>query len=248
MPKFFVEPQQVNETFIRIEGENVNHMKNVLRLVVEDEILINDRQGNDYKCIISEIEQHHIIAQIQLKSTSETEPSVEVTLYQPLIKGEKIEWVFQKAVEIGVTHIIPVMTERCVVKIETSKKIQAKLDRWNKITEAAAKQSGRGIVPVVAQPMTFKEAIVHQKTHNIKSIIPYENEDKRGIRDVLQASHSLKYGIFIGPEGGFTEAEVAYALEAGVQSVTLGKRILRSETASLVALTNIMYEMGEMDT
>lgn len=246
MPKFFVEPHQVYEKYIRIEGENVNHMKNVLRLSVEDEILINDRQGNDYKCIISAIDGQCITADITQHTQSQAEPSIEVTLFQPLIKGEKIEWVFQKAVEIGVTRIIPMSTERCVVKLETPKKAQAKLERWNKISEAAAKQSGRGIVPEIMQPMTFKEAVAYQSTYNIKSIIPYENEDKIGIREVLGATHALKYGIFIGPEGGFTEKEIVHALENGIQSVTLGKRILRSETASIVTLTNIMYEMGEM--
>lgn len=248
MPKFFVEPSQVHEKHIAIEGENVNHIKNVLRLAINDEILINDRHGNDYKCIISAIDSQSIMAQITEHTESQVEPGIEVTLFQPLIKGEKIEWVFQKAVEIGVSRIIPISTERCVVKLETAKKTASKVERWNKISEAAAKQSGRGIVPEIAQPMTFKEAVAYQKAHQISSIIPYENEKKQGVKEVLEATHALRYGIFIGPEGGFTEQEIAYALENGIQSVTLGRRILRSETASIVALTNIMYEMGEMGT
>lgn len=246
MPKFFVDANQIQEKNIIIEDDNVNHIKNVLRLGINDEILINDRQGYDYKCIISAIEQHKMTLEVLEKMASTTEACVEVTLFQSLIKGEKMEFVIQKAVEIGATTIIPMMTKRCVVKLETDKKMQAKIARWNKIAEAAAKQSGRGKVPEVLMPMTFSQALDYIQTHKISGLIPYEKETQKGIRNVLKSHHAMHYGVMIGPEGGFTEEEIEEALQQEVYPVTLGKRILRSETASLVTLSNIMYEMGEM--
>lgn len=246
MPKFFVDPQCIQPPHIVVENDNVNHIKNVLRLGVGDEILINDRQGNDYKCIMSAIEQQRIVLDIIEHSVSTTEPAIEVTLFQSLIKGEKMEWVIQKAVEIGATCIVPMITKYCVVKIETDKKIQAKVARWNKIAEAAAKQSGRGVVPQVVLPMTLDEVLTYTKDHQLCSIIPYEKETTNGIRHTLQTQHANHYGVLIGPEGGFAEEELQKAAQHGVRPVTLGRRILRSETASLVALANIMYEMGEM--
>ncbi|MGL4361911.1 MAG: 16S rRNA (uracil(1498)-N(3))-methyltransferase [Cellulosilyticaceae bacterium] len=246
MPKFFVNASDIIENKVCIKGDNFRHIKNVLRLQTNSELLISNRQGQDYKCIISEVESEHIMAEILEVTENSTEPNIEVILFQPLIKGEKLEWVIQKTIEIGVSKIIPIITERCIVKLESDKKIQSKLDRWNKIAEAAAKQSGRGCIPQVCKPISFKEAIELQKKENIYTIIPYENERNQGIKEVLGSAKSHTYGIFIGPEGGFTEDEIQCAINNDVQVVSLGKRILRSETASIVALTNIMYEAGEI--
>ncbi|MGL4344264.1 MAG: 16S rRNA (uracil(1498)-N(3))-methyltransferase [Cellulosilyticaceae bacterium] len=247
MPKFFVDQANIGKESILIDGVNFNHIKNVLRLNLEDEIIINDRQGHDYKCIIKIMDQNAIHADIQEKQDSTAEPLTQVTLFQSLIKGEKMDWVIQKAVEIGVSEIVPLITSRCVVKLEGAKKVAVKVERWNKIAESAAKQSGRGIVPIVREPLSIEEAINYVQANQIKSFIPYEKEEGTGIKSILEAQHLLKYGIFIGPEGGFTEDEVDLAMSNHIQSITLGKRILRSETASLVALTTIMYEMGEME-
>lgn len=246
MAKFFVNTQNISAAEIIIDDENVNHIKNVLRLQIGDQITINDRQGHDYKCIISAIEHCRIIASIESVTNSLAEPNVEAILFQSLIKGEKMEWVIQKAVEIGVTKIIPICTIRCVVKLDNPKKMGTKVDRWNKIAESAAKQSGRGIVPEVTAPMYFNESIAYAKEQALCTIIPYEKEYEIGVRKVLQNTTSKSFGIFIGPEGGFTEEEINKAIDEGVHSVSLGNRILRSETASLVTLANIMYEMGEM--
>ncbi len=247
MPKFFIQPECIQDDKIVIQGENVNHIKNVLRLNVGDEILINDRQGKDYECIINALENHQVIAHIQNVLSNEAEPTTQTILFQSLIKGEKMEWVIQKAVEIGVTEIVPLCTTRCVVKMDTAKKTQSKIDRWAKIAESAAKQSGRGIIPKVHMPMQFKDAMQYIHEQQGVAIIPYEKESATSIRKVLEQTKATTYGVFIGPEGGFTEEEVTMALENNVQAVTLGKRILRSETASLVTLANIMYEMGEME-
>lgn len=246
MPKFFVTPEALEGNCITLQEENFNHAKNVLRLTVNDEILINDRQGNDYKCIIQAIKTDHILAEIKEKCTLSTEPATKTVLFQSLIKGEKMEWVIQKAVEIGVTSIIPLITDRCVVKLESDKKTEAKVQRWQKIAESAAKQSGRAIIPEVCQPMTFKLAVAYAKDHIEKSLIPYEKEKKQGLKSFFKTLPPKEMGIFIGPEGGFTEEEILYAASQGVVPVTLGNRILRSETAGLVTLSATMYEMDEM--
>lgn len=247
MPKFFVDISDIKDEYILMTGTNFNHIKNVLRLDLEDEIIINDRQGQDYKCIISSMDQNTICATIKERYSATTEPITKVTLFQSLIKGEKMEWVIQKAVEIGVAEIVPLLTDRCVVKLEGQKKVAAKIERWNKIAESAAKQSGRGVVPIVKEPMDIKEAIDYMQENEIKGFIPYEKESATSIKVALQSEVGQKYGILIGPEGGFTEEEVDLAVSQHIYSITLGKRILRSETASLVALTTIMYEMGEME-
>ncbi len=244
MAKFFVERQQINGDTICITGSDVNHIKNVLRLELGKEILINDRQGIDYKCIINKIEDHVIYTKILQQHCSSTEPLVETVLFQSLVKGEKMEFVILKSIEIGVTTIIPIMTERCVVKIESDKKLQTKWDRWNKIAESAAKQSKRGIVPEVKHPLSFKEAVAFANDKLTCACIPFENEEKYSLKTFLRTTTFDALGIFIGPEGGFTDEEVRFATNSGIKPVTLGKRILRSETAGLVVLANIMYEIG----
>ena len=247
MAKFFVSSEDVFDTEIKIQGSDVNHIKNVLRLPVGKEITISDRQGREFECIIKEINVETVTAQIKNVKENDTEPAVDTVLFQSLIKGEKMEFVIQKSVEIGVTTIIPIMTHRCVVKLETEKKLKSKVERWQKIAESAAKQSRRGIIPKVCMPMTMKEAISYAKDHLNVSCIPYELEHALHIKTFLQPLKVDSIGIFIGPEGGFTEEEIALADQAGVQAITLGKRILRSETAGLFTLANIMYEMGEIE-
>ena len=246
MAKFFVNPEDVTEDYILIKGSDVNHIKNVLRLPIGKEILINDRQGHDYECIIKEINAEMVTAQIINHIHNHTEPAVETVLFQSLVKGEKMEFVIQKSVEIGVTKIVPLVTKRCVVKLESENKLNNKIARWQKIAESAAKQSKRGIVPEIAMPMKLHDALDYVKSHLDCGCIPYENESSHHIKEYLQSLDVQSIGVFIGPEGGFTEEEVALATEYGVQSITLGKRILRSETAGLVTLANIMYEMGEI--
>lgn len=246
MAKFFIEKQSIVEDSIFITGIDVNHIKNVLRYTEGQEILINDRQGKDYKCIISKMDTDVICAKIKQTLICETEPQIKTTLFQSLIKGEKMDLVIQKSIEIGVTEIVPILTQRCVVKVESDKKLTHKLDRWNKIAESAAKQSKRGIVPKILNPLSFNEAILFAKTHCQRSCIPFENEHTYHLKHFLKSSTAESIGIFIGPEGGFTEEEISFAKQQQLDCVTLGKRILRSETAGLVVLANIMYEMGDI--
>ena len=245
MAKFFVNPENVSGDSILIQGVDVNHIKNVLRLPIGKEILINDRQGNDYECIIKEISAEVVTAQIINHLANHTEPDVETVLFQALVKGEKMEFVIQKSIEIGVTKIVPIVTKRCVVKLESENKLNHKIVRWQKIAESAAKQSKRGIVPEIAMPMSFEEALKYASENLAERCIPYENESSNHIKTYLRGLQGRSIGIFIGPEGGFTEEEVASAEKQEVKSITLGRRILRSETAGLVTLANIMYELGD---
>lgn len=246
MPKFFVDQSQVTSQEIEIVGEDVNHIKNVMRMHLGDEITINDRQGHDYECIINSINVDRIKCTINKVTTSQNEPLVHTCLFQSLVKGEKMDFIIQKSVEIGVSNIIPIFTERCVVKIDDKKRLESKIGRWNKIAESAAKQSGRGIVPTVSIPLSFEKAIKYASENLGKSCIPYEKENNIKLRSFLKSNICSSIGIFIGPEGGFTEEEIKLAVSYNIEPVTLGKRILRSETAGIVVLSNIMYEAGEM--
>lgn len=240
MPRFFVEPGQIVENVITVTGEDAKHIKTVLRQKVGDEILLCDGAGFDYTCIITSLSEKEIQAEIQDKSANYTEPATKITLFQGLPKGDKMELILQKCVELGVTDIFPVACARSVVKLD--KKEEKKIARWQKIAESAAKQSGRGIVPKVCHILPFREAVVAAKALDAL-VIPYENEKERRIRSFAQNFSGKTIGIFIGPEGGFTPEEIQLAQCAGAVPVTLGSRILRTETAGMVTLAILLYEL-----
>lgn len=244
MYRFYVEPEQIQDKEIRITGSDVNHIKNVLRMKPGEKIIISNGQGKDFYCIIKEEEGGQITAEILSIRDTDTELSGKIYLFQGVPKKDKMELIIQKAVELGVYEIIPVMTKRTVVKLEDKKKEQKKIERWQAISASAAKQSGRGIIPNVSDTMTFKEALKTAKSMDLK-VIPYENaEDIKKTRDIIKSIHSGQViGIFIGPEGGFEENEIKEAVEAGILPITLGRRILRTETAGLAVLSMIMLQM-----
>ncbi|OON92079.1 MAG: hypothetical protein ATN33_08000 [Epulopiscium sp. Nele67-Bin001] len=246
MPKYFVDKSDISADTIIIRDDNYNHIKNVFRLTVGEQITVNDKLGNDYQCVISSVEQNIITATIFKTYVATTEPVTNVVLFQSLIKGDKMEYVIQKAVELGAAKVVPIVTTRCVVKLEDDKKTRAKVDRWNKISEAASKQSGRGTVIEVLAPMKYTQALELAKNELEVNLIPYEKQVGSGIKSVLQSISARNIGIFIGPEGGFEDKEVELAHSYGLTSVTLGKRILKSETASIAVLASLMYQMDEM--
>ena len=246
MPKFFVDPNQIKDDKIEIIGQDVRHIRDVLRLEPNAELIICDGKGIDYKSIIIQIEKEIILAQILDKTNSSAEPQTKLTLFQSLIKGDKFEWVIQKAIEIGVHEIIPMETTHCVVKIDNPKKTEAKVGRWNKIAQSAAKQSGRGVIPVVLNPISYAEALQLSEKMDI-SCVAYEKEMSTNLKTCLEGARGKTVGVLVGPEGGFSEKEVSMAKKADVKSITLGPRILRSETASIVLVSNILYELGEME-
>jgi 16S rRNA (uracil1498-N3)-methyltransferase len=243
MHHFFVSPDQIDEKYVTITGGDVNHIKNVLRMKIDEELLISNGQDKDYYCKIESVSDDEIKAIILDEEFEGTELPTELYLFQGLPKSDKMELIIQKAVELGVKEIIPVATKRCVVKLD-DKKEASKIKRWQAISESAAKQSRRTIIPEVSSVMSFKEAINRAKEFEL-GIIPYENfKDMTETKEVLKkVQKGIKIGIFIGPEGGFEESEIQYALENGIHPISLGKRILRTETAGLAILSVLMFQL-----
>ena len=243
MQHFFVSPEQVKEEKIYVEGGDVNHMKNVLRMKTGEELTVNDGEGSQYLCAVESYEADMAVLKILEKKQDESELASKIYLFQGLPKQDKMELIVQKAVELGVYKIVPVAMKRCVVRLD-DKKAAKKVERWGEIARSAAKQSGRGIVPKVGGLLKYDEALMLSKELDVV-MIPYELAD--GMEQTKQIMESVKpgqsVGIFIGPEGGFEKEEVEQAKEAGVSEITLGKRILRTETAGLTALSILMYHL-----
>lgn len=245
MHHFFVSPNQIDDKYVTITGGDVNHIKNVLRMKVDEELLISNGQDKDYYCKIEAISDDEIKALILDEEFEGTELPTELYLFQGLPKSDKMELIIQKSVELGVKEIIPVATKRCVVKLD-DKKEASKIKRWQAISESAAKQSRRTIIPEISSVMSFKEAINRAKEFEL-GIIPYENfKDMKETKEVLsKVQKGIKIGIFIGPEGGFDEQEVNQAEEIGAKPITLGNRILRTETAGLAILSMLIYNLED---
>ena len=244
MYQFFVEPEQINtnDKSVIITGSDVNHIKNVLRMKVGEELSVsNGQDGCEYRCGIVGIDTDSIRCELRFIKEDGVELPVKVTLFQGLPKSDKMETIIQKAVELGAYEIVPVETKRCVVKLD-EKKAKAKTVRWRNIAEAAAKQSKRGIIPNVEPPMSFSDALKYASDMEIR-LIPYElAQDMEHTRKILSNIRSgQRIALFIGPEGGFETDEIAKAKEAGFHAVTLGKRILRTETAGMTVLAWIGY-------
>lgn len=241
MYHFFVEEEQIEEGYIRITGSDVNHIRNVLRMKPGEEILISSRQGGDFHCSVDTVEADEVGARILWKESLGRELSCEVILFQGLPKADKMELIIQKNVELGVAAIVPVAMKRCVVKLD-EKKAQAKEKRWQQIAESAAKQSKRGIIPKIMPVMNFSEALEYAKSLD-KKLLPYECAE--GMQRTKQLLSGIcpgqKVGIFIGPEGGFEEQEVEAAEACGFQIMTLGRRILRTETAGMMLMSVLSY-------
>ena len=242
MYHFYTEKSNISDKTITIYGEDVNHIKNVLRMKEGEEIIICDSEGTDYHSKIVSIGRDEVVAEILSSGISEAEMKFRVHLFQGLPKKDKMEMIIQKSVELGVYEIIPVMTRRVIVKLDDKKKEEAKIKRWQAISESAAKQSGRGMIPNVSGCLSFKEAL---KTASFmqKVFIPYENapsssEDMKEYLKLIEAIEpDTDVAVFIGPEGGFEPAEVEEAVTAGAVPISLGKRILRTETAGLMLLS-----------
>ncbi|MEQ2472010.1 16S rRNA (uracil(1498)-N(3))-methyltransferase [Laedolimicola intestinihominis] len=245
MHRFFAEPGNIGEKEIIITGADVNHIRNVLRMRADEEVLIADGRGAEYRCKLTDLGENEVRAQILWKLDGNAELASAVTLFQGLPKSDKMDLIVQKCVELGVARIVPVSTKRAVVKLD-AKKEQTRLKRWNTISESAAKQSGRGVIPEVSGVMTFGKALEEAKKLDVL-LIPYERAENmaetRRVMGSIQPGQSV--GIFIGPEGGFEESEVEEAVAAGAQAITLGKRILRTETAGLAVMAMLGYLLEE---
>lgn len=242
MYQFFVEPSQIMGKRIVIQGSDVNHIKNVLRMRVGEEIAVsNGVDGREYRCGIEEFTADEVICSLRFIKEDGVELPSKIYLFQGLPKADKMELIVQKAVELGAYEIIPVAAKRCVVKLD-EKKAAGKRSRWQGIAEAAAKQSKRGIIPQIREVMNMKQAIAFAQQMDVR-LIPYElAEDMGHTRELIGAVRpGQSVAIFIGPEGGFEEIEIQAALQAGIEPITLGRRILRTETAGMTVLAWLGY-------
>lgn len=246
MNHFFARGIFEKNGLIRISGDDVNHIKNVLRMKPGDELLISDGEGMDYHCSISAFETDDVLCRVIDTESSCTEPTVKFYLFQGLPKSDKLEHIIQKSVELGIYEIVPVEMTRSVVKYD-AKKQKVKQERWQKIAEGAAKQSHRGIVPEVKSPLGMKQALEYAKDNLDLILIPYENfKNMASTKEVLRSiKPGMKVGFFVGPEGGFDPTEVKAAEESGAVLISLGNRILRTETAPLMLLSVLMFQMEE---
>ncbi|MBQ8164521.1 MAG: 16S rRNA (uracil(1498)-N(3))-methyltransferase [Clostridia bacterium] len=263
MARFFISSDNIKfdesgcANRIYITGTDVRHIKDVLRMSTGDKIIACDSHGNEYVCCISHICAEYIETSIESAACCSSEPRIVIVLCQGIAKGEKMDFIIQKNVELGLNKIIPVITEHTVVKFASEKDASKKQVRWQRISEEASKQCGRGIIPPVEVPMAFKE-VIDTITSDSESagtlyIMPYENETERTLKSVLKERESdLAVGgkinriyLFIGPEGGISRKETEYAVSKGFIPVTLGKRILRTETAGIATIAAIRYEIGD---
>lgn len=247
MPKFFVSEENIKEEKIFIAGEDVNHIKNVLRKNIKDTLEICDAQnGKNFLCEIEKIEKEQITCTIIEKLENKSEATTYVHIYQGLPKSDKMELIIQKSVELGVAEITPTNMSRCIVKLD-SKDARKKVERWQKISEVAAKQSGRDIIPKINNLCNFNEIINQCKEYDA-IILAYENEKENKLKneiDLLKSleKENLKVAVIIGPEGGIAQEEVEKAKQNGIKVITLGNRILRTETVALNILSILMYEL-----
>lgn len=255
MPKFFVNQEQIKESKIIIQGQDVNHIKKVLRSKIGEELEIcNTTTNENYLCNITKIENEEIECIIKQYLETQAESKIQVTIFQGLPKADKMEYIIQKSVEIGGYDITPVEMKRCVVKLNEKDKIK-KVARWQKISEVAAKQCGRDIIPKINNIINIKKLCELIQNYDIV-LLAYENEKENTLKEQLKnlkkeiisnqkvsKDVKVKIGIVIGPEGGIEEQEVKSLYENGAKVITLGKRILRTETVALNVLSIIMYEL-----
>ncbi|MBQ3145383.1 MAG: 16S rRNA (uracil(1498)-N(3))-methyltransferase [Clostridia bacterium] len=250
MPKFFVKNNQIKEDRIIIVGEDVNHIKNVLRLKVDDNIQIcNSDTAQNYTCGISKLNDNSIECIIFNEIESNSESDIDITIFQGIPKADKMELIIQKCVELGVNQITPVEMKRCIAKIEDKAK-NKKIERWQKISEVAAKQCGRDKLPKINNVINVKNICNIICEYDIV-LLAYENEEINTLKNEIQKlknikNKEIKIGIIIGPEGGIEKEEVDLLKESGAKVITLGKRILRTETVAFVLASIIMYELGDL--
>lgn len=241
---FYTDDSRIKDGWIYLNADKIKHIKNVLRMKTGERLILCDKEGKDYLCEIS-ILNDEVKAKILSVGNSDSELPVKITLFQGLPKKDKMELIIQKAVELGACSIVPVKMKRCVAKIEDAGKEAKKLARWQSIAASAAEQSQRGIIPKVHPVMDYKEAVKYAEKNLSYNLFPYEQA--KGMKDshkfIKEASQKESVGIFIGPEGGFDDGEAGLAKDSGFNVISLGKRILRTETAGLAVLSILMFEI-----
>ncbi|WP_130806615.1 16S rRNA (uracil(1498)-N(3))-methyltransferase [Senegalia massiliensis] len=247
MNRFFVSKDMIDGNSIIIQDkDDIKHIKNVLRLKENDKIEISDGNDSEYIVKIDNITNEYIKTTIVEKNNIKRESDINITLYQGFPKSSKMDIIIQKVTELGVKKIVPIITDRTVVKINNKKKEEKKLERFKKIVVEASKQSKRGIIPEVSEVINLNQVIENMKITNDFLIVPYESENEIGIKDVLSKKKEKDISIIIGPEGGFSKEEINKLQNIGANIVSLGPRILRTETAGIALISMIMYELGDV--
>ena len=247
MQKFFVNENQINNEHITVTNNDFNHIKNVLRYEIGEKLEISVKEnGISYFCEIVEINKENVICKIKEQIQDSNESNIHITVFQGLPKSDKMELIIQKCTELGVKEFTPVEMNRCVVKLKENDKPK-KVERWNKIAEVAAKQCGRDDIPKVNNVINVKQLINEIPNYNL-FIVAYENENQKYLKEIIKESNlkNSKIGIVIGPEGGFEEKEILELKNVGANIISLGKRILRTETVALVLTSILMYECGDI--
>lgn len=253
-PRFFVDPSEIEvregHEVVVLKGEAAHHITRVLRMQPDDPLWVCDGTGKEYPGRITELRKEAVTVALGAPQSAVGEPAFRITLFQGLPKSDKMDWIVQKAAEVGVHTVVPLRAERSVINLSDSKAI-GRTERWRRIAEAAAAQAGRGRVPVVEPPTGVQEALTawRQQAPEGLLVLPWEEERERGIRSLITAKKSTmpqEIGILIGPEGGLTADEIQFAAQLGGEVCTLGPRILRTETAGTVVAALILYELGEM--
>lgn len=242
MPRFFVDSKPENG-FLTLTGENAHHAGRVLRLRTGEAVTLCDGEGTDYDCTVEAVSKEEVICRVAGCHSAETEPKQYLTLFMALPKGDKMDLIVQKAVELGVGEIVPYVSHNCVARPE---RMEKKLERWRRIAAEAAKQSGRGRLPAVREMLQSAEQAAREASKSETALFFYEHEKQTGLRQALSGGIGKTVSLMIGPEGGFTPEEAADIVRAGLTSVSLGTRILRCETAPIAALSVVLYAGGNM--
>ena len=240
--RFFVSAALLqNEAFVFGDAQ-AHQIRDVLRMRAGQEIIALDNLGNEYRVVLNEISRARVRGEIISQTIARGEPQTQIILYQALVKADKLEWVLQKCTEVGVSEFVPITTARALADHIGKQKFA----RWQQIVTEAAEQAGRGKIPALANIQTLQAALAHAQARGGAKFILWENENARDLKRALQDISADTFHLFVGPEGGFTAEEIATAEKFGAQSVTLGPRILRAETAGLVAASALLFARGDL--
>ncbi len=245
MPKFFIDKNTISENRVSISGSDCSHLVKVLRIKEGDNLTLCDGEGTDFDAVVSDVSKEQVDLEILNSYLCSAEPEISVVLFQGLPKQGKMDYIIEKCTELGVSKIVPVALHRSVSTVKDEKSEEKKLSRWRKIASESVKQCKRGVIPSVSNVLSLKEAIEVAKGLDL-AIAAYEDEREVSLKAVIGGKAFKSIGIFIGPEGGFEPNEIELLKDANIPAVTLGRRILRTETAGHTVLTAVMYETGEL--
>jgi len=246
MHRFFIPQEWISPDGVHLQGAVSRQISQVLRLHPGDQVIVLDNRGSQHRVELVSVSAQEVVGRILESGPAEGEPETRVTLFASLAQREKFEWILQKGTEVGMAGCVPVISDRTLVRGWDEGSEYSKRDRWERILREAAEQSHRGRIPTLGPVTRLEAAFQSARQAHDACLIPWEEERRLGLRQALQAARPRTVGLFIGPEGGFSGEEVALAQQHGVIPVSLGPRILRMETAAVVAVALVLYELGEM--